>query len=80
MSVKRLVPLNAAELSSNPSSGRIGDIYYNTTSSELRIYNGTEWIAVQTGLTDHLHTYDGAIYSVGSITYPINPVIDGGTP
>jgi hypothetical protein len=80
MSVKRLVPLNAAELAADPITGRRGDIYYNTTSLELRVYDGTSWIAVPMNLADHLHTYDGAIYSVGSTTYPMNPVIDGGTP
>jgi hypothetical protein len=80
MSVKRLVPLNAAELAADPITGRRGDIYYNTTSLELRVYDGTSWIAVPMNLADHLHTYDGAIYSVGNITYPMNPVIDGGTP
>lgn len=80
MSVKRLVPLNAVELSADPVTARRGDIYYNTTSSQLKIYDGTAWFALQVGLADHLHTYDGAIYSVGSTTYPLNPVIDGGTP
>jgi len=80
MSVKRLVPLNAVELSSDPATGRIGDIYYNTVSQKLKVYSGTAWIELQTGLADHLHTYDGAIYSVGSTTYPLDPIIDGGTP
>lgn len=28
---------------SNPSGVEEGDIYYNTTEDELRVYNGTEW-------------------------------------
>lgn len=80
MSVKRLVPLNAVELSSDPLTGRVGDIYYNTTLNELRVYDGTQWISTKANLADHLHTYDGDIYSVGSTTYPLDPIIDGGTP
>jgi hypothetical protein len=80
MSVKRLVPLNAVELSTDPTGARRGDIYYNTTEAELRVYDGTTWTPIADGLADHLHTYDGAIYSVGNITYPMDPVIDGGTP
>jgi hypothetical protein len=79
MSIKRLVPLNAVELSTDPANARVGDIYYNTVAEELRVYNGTTWTQVF-GLADHLHTYDGAIYSVGGTTYPVDPVIDGGTP
>jgi len=80
MSIKRLVPLNALELSTNPTNARRGDIYYNTAVDELRVYDGTTWTPVSGELADHLHTYDGAIYSVGNITYPMDPVIDGGTP
>jgi hypothetical protein len=80
MSVKRLVPLNAVELSTDPTGARRGDIYYNTTAAELRVYDGTTWTPIAVGLADHLHTYDGGIYSVGNITYPMDPVIDGGTP
>jgi hypothetical protein len=81
MSVKRLVPLNTVELANNPATGRIGDIYYNTTSQELRVYTGTDWISVggnQTGILEHIHTYDGDIYSVGSFNVQSTNTIDGG--
>ena len=42
-SIKRLVPLHAVELSTDPANGRIGDIYYNSAVKELRFYNGTSW-------------------------------------
>ena len=38
MSIKRLVPLNALELTTNPTNARRGDIYYNTVVDELRVY------------------------------------------
>jgi len=84
MSVKRLVPLHAVALPDNPENGRIGDIYYNTISEELRFFDGSTWNPVGsgtiTGLLDHIHTYDGAIYSVESVQIPASDVIDGGTP
>jgi hypothetical protein len=84
MSVKRLVPLHAVALADDPASGRLGDIYYNTVSEELRFFDGSIWNPVGsgaiTGLLDHVHTYDGAIYSVESTQIPPLDVIDGGTP
>jgi hypothetical protein len=83
MSVKRLVPLHAVALEDNPSSARIGDIYYNTVSQELKYFDGTDWNPVGsgaiTGLLDHIHTYDGAVFSVESVEVPASGVIDGGT-
>jgi hypothetical protein len=83
MSVKRLVPLHAVVLEDNPASARIGDIYYNSVSEELRYFDGSVWSPVSgavTGLRDHIHTYDGAIFSVDSIEVPANDIIDGGNP
>jgi hypothetical protein len=83
MSVLRLVPLHAVVLEDNPSSARIGDIYYNSVSEELKFYDGTEWNPVGsgaiTGLLDHVHTYDGAIFSVDSVEVPASGTIDGGS-
>jgi hypothetical protein len=83
MSVKRLVPLHAVALDSDPSNARIGDIYYNTGSEELRFYDGIQWNPVGsgaiTGLLDHVHTYDGALFSVDSIEIPASGTVDGGT-
>ena len=82
MSVKRLVPLHAVALESDPASGRIGDIYYNTTDEELRYFDGTDWNPVGsgaiTGLLDHIHTYDGAVFSVETTEVPSPGTVDGG--
>jgi hypothetical protein len=83
MSVKRLVPLHAVVLDSDPITGRIGDIYYNNSEEELRYFDGSIWNPVGgaiTGILEHIHTYDGAIFSVESIEVPAPGVIDGGTP
>jgi hypothetical protein len=81
MSVKRLVPLHAVALATDPAEPRIGDIYYNTTDNALKYYDGSSWNPVGgavTGLLDHIHTYDGAIYSVETYQVPSPGVIDGG--
>jgi hypothetical protein len=83
VSVKRLVPLHVVALASDPSGSRIGDIYYNTTDEELRYFDGTEWHSVGgavTGLLDHIHTYDGSIYSVSGNEIPSDDSLDGGNP
>ena len=83
MSVKRLVPLHAVALDSDPASGRIGDIYYNTVEGALKYYDGTSWGSVGgavTGLLDHIHTYDGSIYSVSGNEIPSDDSLDGGNP
>jgi len=83
VSVKRLVPLHAVALASDPSTGRIGDIYFNTTANEVRFYNGTAWAPVAgaiTGLPEHTHTYDGPISSIEGTMVPSAGIIDGGTP
>ena len=82
MSVKRLVPLHAVALESDPANPRIGDIYFNTVNSELRYWDGTSWSPVGgaiTGLLDHNHTYDGSIFSVGANEVPSTGAVDGGS-
>jgi len=82
-SVRRLVPLNAVELSANPSTGRAGDIYFNTVEDELYFYTGSAWLPVASagqGVLDHIHTYDGNIFSVTGNSLPNPGIIDGGTP
>jgi hypothetical protein len=81
MSVQRLVPLHAVALATDPANPRIGDIYYNTVATELRYYNGSIWSPVGgaiTGLLDHIHTYDGAVYSVEAYQVPNPGTLDGG--
>jgi hypothetical protein len=83
MSVKRLVPLHAVALQSDPANSRIGDLYYNTTENALKYYDGTVWNLISggaiTGLLDHIHTYDGQIFSVSDNQIPSNGTIDGGS-
>ncbi len=81
MSVKRLVPLHAVALESDPTEARIGDIYFNTSDQKLKFYNGSAWAfagGAVTGLLDHVHTYDGAVFSVETTEVPSPGTIDGG--
>ena len=81
MSVQRLVPLHAVALATDPANPRIGDTYFNTVDSSLKYYDGSMWSPVGgaiTGLLDHIHTYDGAIYSVETFEVPNPGTLDGG--
>jgi hypothetical protein len=84
MSVKRLVPLHAVALESDPVEARMGDVYYNTADEELKFHDGTEWHSVGggaiTGLLDHVHTYDGNVFSVSESTVGSTGTLDGGNP
>jgi hypothetical protein len=85
MSVKRLVPLHAVVLDSDPTATRMGEIYFNSVDSELRFYDGTSWLPIGSGgmvsgLLDHIHTYDGAVFSVETVEVNASGTVDGGTP
>jgi hypothetical protein len=43
---KFLTPITPPALSSDPSGGTAGSIYYNTVAGALKIYNGTTWAAI----------------------------------
>ena len=49
MAKKFLTPVVPPALASDPASGTIGAIYYNTATNVLKFYNGTAWTAVGTG-------------------------------
>jgi hypothetical protein len=49
MSKQFLSNLALSNLSSDPGSGTTGELYYNTTSSLVRVYNGTAWSSITGG-------------------------------
>lgn len=70
MSRQMKVALNLYTSSTDPADGRLGDIYVNTTTTNLRVYNGTSWIDL-TPASDvpslfymHTHTYDGDVHTI----------------
>lgn len=46
MAKKFLTPITPPALSSDPSGGTAGSIYYNTVVGALKIYNGSTWAAI----------------------------------
>jgi hypothetical protein len=75
MSTKALVPLNVLARGSEPVGQRAGDLYFDTTTLKLRIYDGTLWIdIVGTGGAGQLQI-DGGM--PGSF-YGGTPEVDGG--
>lgn len=70
MARKMKVPLNLLTLSSNPTGGTVGDVYFNTATKNIRIYNGLEWVDLTPASSDpapfymHTHTYDGEVHTI----------------
>jgi hypothetical protein len=77
MSTKALVPLNVLAKGSEPVGQRAGDLYFDTTTLKLRIYDGTLWIdIVGTGGAGQLQIDGGTPASF----YGGTPTVDGGFP
>ena len=70
MSRQMKVALNLLTLVENPSFGTAGDIYFNTLTKNLRIYNGIDWVELTPPSTDptpfymHTHTFDGDVHTI----------------
>jgi len=62
--------LNLVTLQEDPVSGNSGDVYFNTISKNIKIYNGAIWIDLTPGSTDpapfymHTHSYDGDVHTI----------------
>lgn len=61
--------LNLTLLASDPQVGSEGDVYFNTTTKQIKIHNGSVFVAI-TNSTDpvpfymHTHDYDGEVNTV----------------
>ena len=68
MSRQMKVALNLYTSATDPANGRLGDIYVNTTTTNLRVHNGTTWIdltpASSVPFFLHTHDYDGNVNSI----------------
>ena len=86
MSRLALTPTNVPALASAPSTPtiRTGDLYFNTTTSSLMVYNGTAWVSTSaTSLTE----IDGGVFNgIAPYMGGANPsdastqTVNGGTP
>jgi hypothetical protein len=62
--------LNLLTLAEDPILGSSGDVYFNVTSKNIKIYNGARWVDLTPGSTDpapfymHTHSYDGNVHTV----------------
>lgn len=62
--------LNLLTLAEDPLSGSTGDVYFNVTSKNIKIYNGAVWVDLTPGSSDpapfymHTHSYDGNVHTV----------------
>jgi len=66
MSRQFKVPVNLVQLTTDPTTALAGDIYFNSTSSKIKFYSGTEWLEVGAGAggggtTNHTHDYNGNV-------------------
>lgn len=66
MSKQFKVPVNLVQLTTDPSTALAGDIYFNSVSSKIKFYTGTEWLEVGAGAggggtTNHTHDYNGNV-------------------
>jgi hypothetical protein len=62
--------LNLLTLPEDPLVGSSGDVYFNVTSKNIKIYNGAIWVDLTPGSTDpapfymHTHSYDGDVHTI----------------
>lgn len=73
--------LNLTTLTDDPLAAIAGDVYFNTTSKNIKIYNGLLWIDLTPGSEDpapfymHTHTYDGDVHTItidDKVTFGVN--------
>lgn len=65
-------------LAADPSNGKKGQVYFNTVANKLKVYDGTEWVALEKGT--------GTVTSVavteaanGGLTISGSPITESGT-
>ena len=62
--------LNLLTLPEDPLVGLTGDVYFNVTSKNIKIYNGAIWVDLTPASKDpapfymHTHAYDGTVHTV----------------
>ena len=81
MSRQMKVALNLYTSAVDPDNGKLGDIYVNTTTTNLRVHNGTSWIDL-TPASDapfflHTHDYDGEVNSIFPVPFSFADSNDG---
>lgn len=81
MARKFLATLTLPVLAQDPTDGTMGSMYWNTTSNQLMMHNGSGWVTAnssQYNLEDHIHTYDGPIHTIFGASQTATTIYDGG--
>lgn len=60
MSRKFLSPINLVGSAADPVSGTAGDLYFNTGTNVVKVYNGTTWTVIGSGGGSSVTTSDTA--------------------
>ena len=63
--------LRFANLATQVLAGSAGQVFYNTDTNKLNVYNGSSWTAVGSGIT--------SITAGTGLTSTANPIVDSGT-
>ena len=86
MSKKFLSPIKFLVRDTDPSSGSLGETYFNSTDKSIRMHNGLEWVTIiksddPVPFFKHTHTYNGDVHTI-DIQDPVllGGNIDGGDP
>ena len=86
MSKKFLSPIKFLVRDTDPSSGSLGETYFNSTDKSIRMHNGLVWVTIiksddPVPFFKHTHTYDGDVHTI-DIQDPVllGGNIDGGNP
>jgi hypothetical protein len=66
------------QLSSDPASNTAGQLYYNTTDSIIKYFNGTSWVSISGGSDSGGGGAGNVDGGTPDTSYFLN--IDGGTP
>lgn len=66
MSRQFKVPVNLVSLLEDPTTATVGDIYYNSVNSKIRVYTASGWVNIGSGesgggTVNHSHDYDGNV-------------------
>lgn len=73
MSRQMKVALNLYTSATDPADRKLGDIYVNTTTTNLRVHNGTTWIdltpASNVPFYMHTHNYDGEVDTIFPVPF-----------
>ena len=84
LKVDKIVPVGSggvsiAPASSTPTSPSAGQMYFNTTTNKLQIYNGTSWFKVDQSGTTIPTGGTEQIYEFNNTKYQSNTFLTSGT-